>query len=93
MGPAAADLEEKANPYMNWETVNPEWWCRAAMPASASMRAVPAVRPGKSEPSSFQEGVDTYDAIEWIASALVLGERGHARHLVSRDHRNGALRI
>jgi len=21
------DLEEKANPYMNWETVNPEWWC------------------------------------------------------------------
>ena len=22
-----ADLEEKANPYMNWETVNPEWWC------------------------------------------------------------------
>ena len=22
-----ADLEEKANPHMNWETVNPEWWC------------------------------------------------------------------
>ena len=22
-----ADLEEKANPYMNWETINPEWWC------------------------------------------------------------------
>ena len=22
-----ADLDEKANPHMNWETVNPEWWC------------------------------------------------------------------
>jgi len=22
-----ADLEEEANPYMNWETVNPLWWC------------------------------------------------------------------
>jgi predicted acyl esterase len=21
------DLEEKANPHMNWETVNPLWWC------------------------------------------------------------------
>ena len=21
-----ADLEEKDNPYMNWETVNPLWW-------------------------------------------------------------------
>ena len=21
-----ANLEEKPNPYMNWETVNPEWW-------------------------------------------------------------------
>ena len=21
------DLDEKANPHMNWETVNPEWWC------------------------------------------------------------------
>ena len=20
------DLEEKANPYLNWETVNPQWW-------------------------------------------------------------------
>ncbi len=21
------DLEEKPNPYMNWECVNPLWWC------------------------------------------------------------------
>src|SRR5512144_730656 len=21
------DLEEKPNPYMNWETPNPLWWC------------------------------------------------------------------
>ena len=22
-----ADLDEKANPHMNWETANPQWWC------------------------------------------------------------------
>jgi len=61
------DLEEKANPYMNWETVNPEWWCPRGY-ACVRVDARGAGRsPGKSEPSSIQEGVDTYDAIEWIA--------------------------
>ncbi|MES2562122.1 MAG: CocE/NonD family hydrolase [Pseudomonadota bacterium] len=62
-----ADLEEAANPYMNWETVNPEWWCPRGyacvrVDARGSGRSV-----GKSEPSSYQEGLDTYDAIEWLA--------------------------
>ncbi len=62
-----ADLEEKANPYMNWETVNPLWWCPRGY-ACVRVDARGAGRtPGKSEPSSHQEAVDFYDAIEWIA--------------------------
>ena len=52
---------------MNWETVNPAWWCPRGY-ACVRVDARGAGRsPGKSEPSSYQEGVDTYDAIEWIA--------------------------
>jgi predicted acyl esterase len=62
-----ADLEEAANPYMNWETVNPEWWCPRGY-ACVRVDARGAGRsPGKSEPSSYQEALDFYDAIEWIA--------------------------
>jgi putative CocE/NonD family hydrolase len=61
------DLEEAANPYMNWETVNPEWWCPRGY-ACVRVDARGAGRsPGKSEPSSYQEGTDTHDAIEWFA--------------------------
>ena len=62
-----ADLEEKANPYMNWETVNPEWWCpRGYACVRVDVRGS-GKSPGKSDPSSYQEGLDAYDAIEWIA--------------------------
>ncbi|MEK6594545.1 MAG: CocE/NonD family hydrolase [Pseudomonadota bacterium] len=62
-----ADLEEEANPYMNWETVNPLWWCPRGY-ACVRMDARGAGRsPGKSEPSSNQEALDFYDAVEWIA--------------------------
>jgi putative CocE/NonD family hydrolase len=62
-----ADLEEEANPYMNWETVNPLWWCPRDY-ACVRMDARGAGRsPGKSEPSSNQEALDFYDAVEWIA--------------------------
>ncbi len=61
------DLEEKPNPYMNWETVNPEWWC----PRGYAMLRVDTrgsgKSPGKSEPSSYQESLDAYDCIEWVA--------------------------
>ena len=62
-----ADLEEKPNPYMNWETANPLWWC----PRGYALVRVDArgsgKSPGQSEPSSYQEALDFYDAIEWIA--------------------------
>src|SRR3989304_10342658 len=61
------DLEEKANPYMNWETVNPEWWCpRGYACVRVDVRGA-GKSPGKSDPSSYQEGGDTHDVIEWIA--------------------------
>ena len=62
-----ADLEEQANPYMNWETVNPLWWCPRGY-ACVRVDARGAGRsPGQSEPSSHQEALDFYDAVEWIA--------------------------
>ncbi len=61
------DLEEKANPYMNWECANPLWWC----PRGYALVRVDSRGSGKSlglsEPSSYQEAVDTYDAIEYVA--------------------------
>jgi predicted acyl esterase len=61
------DLEEAANPHMNWETVNPEWWCPRGYATIRVDSRGSGRSPGKSEPSSYQEAVDTYDAIEWVA--------------------------
>lgn len=62
------DLAEKANPLMNWETVNPEWW----VPRGYALVRVDArgtgKSPGQGEPWSYQEAVDYYDAIEWAAA-------------------------
>ncbi len=61
------DLEEKPNPYMNWETANPLWWCpRGYVLVRVDARGS-GKSPGQSEPSSYQEALDFYDAIEWIA--------------------------
>jgi predicted acyl esterase len=62
-----ADLEEEPNPYMNWETANPMWWCPRGYACVRVDSRGSGKSPGKSEPSSYQEGVDTYDAIEWVA--------------------------
>jgi uncharacterized protein len=62
-----ADLEEKANPHMNWETVNPEWWCPRGYACVRVDSRGTGKSPGKSDPSSYQESLDFYDAIEWIA--------------------------
>jgi len=62
-----ADLEEEANPHMNWETVNPLWWCPRGYACMRVDSRGAGKSPGKSEPSSYQEGLDTYDAIEWAA--------------------------
>jgi len=62
-----ADLEEQANPYMNWETVNPLWWCPRGYACVRLDSRGSGRSPGKSDPSSHQEATDSYDAIEWIA--------------------------
>jgi len=61
------DLEEKANPHMNWETVNPQWWCPRGYACVRVDSRGTGKSPGKSDPSSYQESLDFYDAIEWIA--------------------------
>jgi predicted acyl esterase len=61
------DLEEKANEYMNWETANPLWWCPRGYALVRVDTRGTGKSPGKSEPSSYQEGLDAYDVTEWIA--------------------------
>lgn len=61
-------LEEKPNPLMNWETVNPLWW----VPKGYACVRVDGRGSGKSagqcEPWSLAESIDFYDAIEWAAA-------------------------
>jgi len=61
------DLEEPQNEYMNWETANPLWWCPRGYALLRVDSRGSGKSPGKSEPSSYQEAVDTYDCIEWVA--------------------------
>ena len=61
------DLEEKANPLMNWETVNPEWWVPKGYIAVRVDARGTGKSPGQGEPWSYQESIDFYDAIEWAA--------------------------
>ncbi len=62
-----ADLEEEVNPHMAWETVNPMWWCPRGYACVRVDARGSGKSPGQSEPSSYQEALDFYDAIEWIA--------------------------
>ena len=61
------DLEEEANPYMNWETANPLWWCPRGYALLRVDTRGSGKSPGQSEPSSYQEALDCYDCIEWVA--------------------------
>src|SRR5690349_7177125 len=61
------DLEEKPNPYMNWECVNPLWWCPRGYALLRVDTRGSGKSPGKSDPSSYQESLDCYDCIEWVA--------------------------
>jgi len=61
------DLEEKANPYLTWETANPLWWCPRGYALVRVDSRGSGKSPGMSEPSSYQEGLDFHDAVEWIA--------------------------
>jgi predicted acyl esterase len=61
------DLEEPANPYMNWETVNPLWWVPRGYAAVRVDTRGSGKSPGITDPFSLQEAIDFYDAIEWSA--------------------------
>jgi len=62
-----ADLEEKANPYMTWETVNPLWWVPRGYVCIRIDTRGSGKSPGLSDPGGWQETLDFYDAIEWAA--------------------------
>jgi uncharacterized protein len=62
-----ADLEEKPNPYMNWETVNPLWWVPRGYAAVRVDTRGSGKSPGQTDPFSLQEAIDFYDSIEWSA--------------------------
>src|SRR6202451_2063980 len=62
------NLAEAPNEWMNWETVNPQWWVpRGYAPVRVDGRG-PGKSPGQCEPWSLAEAVDFYDAIEWAAA-------------------------
>jgi len=61
-------LEEKPNPYMNWETVNPEWWVPRGYAAVRVDGRGSGKSPGQCDPWSLAEAIDFYDAIEWAAA-------------------------
>ncbi|HEY1475804.1 MAG TPA: CocE/NonD family hydrolase [Pseudolabrys sp.] len=61
-------LEEKANPYMNWETVNPLWWVPRGYAAVRVDGRGSGKSQGQCEPWSLAESIDFYDAIEWAAA-------------------------
>jgi predicted acyl esterase len=61
------NLEEKPNPLMNWETINPEWWVPKGYAAVRVDARGTGKSPGQFEPWSLQEALDFYDAIEWAA--------------------------
>jgi uncharacterized protein len=60
-------LEEKPNPLMNWETVNPHWWVPKGYAAVRVDGRGSGKSPGQGDPWSLQEAIDFYDAIEWAA--------------------------
>src|SRR5882762_1895808 len=61
-------LEEKQNDWMNWETINPEWWVPKGYAAVRVDGRGSGKSPGQCEPWSLAEAIDFYDAIEWAAA-------------------------
>ena len=80
------NLEERQNEWMNWETVNPEWWVPRGYAAVRVDGRGSGRSPGQCEPWSLAEAIDFYDAIEWAAAQpWCNGNVGLSRHLLFRD--------
>ena len=47
--------------------MNPLWWCPRGYALLRVDTRGSGKSPGKSDPSSYQEAVDAYDCIEWVA--------------------------
>lgn len=62
-----AGIDEKPNEYLAWETVNPVWWCARGYACVRVDSRGTGKSPGRADLSSYQEAVDFYDAIEWVA--------------------------
>ena len=62
------NLEEKPNQWMNWETVNPEWWVPRGYASVRVDARGTGQSPGQYDPWSRAESVDFYDSIEWAAA-------------------------
>jgi predicted acyl esterase len=61
-------LEEPPNEWMNWETINPQWWVPRGYAAVRVDSRGTGKSPGQYDPWSLAEAVDFYDAIEWAAA-------------------------
>ena len=62
------NLAEAPNEWMNWETVNPQWWVPRGYAAVRVDGRGTGTSPGQYDPWSLAEAVDLYDAIEWAAA-------------------------
>jgi predicted acyl esterase len=60
-------LEETGNPFMNWETVNPEIWIPEGYVSVRVDGRGSGKSQGQCDPWSMAESIDYYDAIEWAA--------------------------
>lgn len=63
--PSAYALVEERGPFMNWETVNPEWWVPQGYVVIRVDSRGTGRSPGQMELIGPQEPKDFYDAIEW----------------------------
>ena len=61
-------LAEAPNDWMNWETVNPQWWVPRGYAAVRVDGRGSGKSPGQYDPWSLAEAVDLFDAIEWAAA-------------------------
>ncbi len=61
------NLEEKPNPLMNWETINPQFWVPKGYATVRVDARGTGKSPGQGDPWSYEESLDFYDAIEWAA--------------------------
>ena len=80
------NLAEAPNEWMNWETVNPQWWVPRGYVAVRVDGRGTGKSPGQYDPWSLAEAVDLYDAIEWAAAQpWCNGKVGLLGHFVFRD--------